>query len=88
MSASTSLRSPFAEAQAPPTTASAHLRVRLADPPVAGPSAPVQAEEEDDDGASVVSSPPVVDKTVARLAAFIHVSYLESHQLSASPLVP
>ena len=86
VSTSTHIRSPFAEAQAPPTAASAHPPVRFADPPVAGPSAPEQAEEEDEDGASVVSNSLVVDRTVARLASFIHDSYPESCLLSASPL--
>ena len=38
--------------------------------------------------ASVVSNPPVVDKTLAWLASFIHNSYPESRLLSAPPLTP
>ena len=56
------------------------MRVRFADPPVAGPSAPEPAEEEDDDGTSVL------DKTVARLSTFIHDEYPESRPLSAPRL--
>ena len=85
---SASFRAPFAEAQASPFAASACLSVRFADPPVTGPSTPGPAEEEDDNGASVVSNPPVVDKSVARLATFIHDEYLESRPLSAPLLAP
>ena len=46
---SASLRSPFAEAQAPPT---ACPRVRFAGPSTSGP-----VEEEDDNGVSVTSNP-------------------------------
>ena len=36
----------------------------------------------------MVSNPPVVDKTVARLATFIHDQYPESRPLSAPSLAP
>ena len=47
---------------------------------------PGVSEEGDDEVALVVSL--VVDKTLARLASFIHDSYPESHLLSAPPLTP
>ena len=53
--------------------------------PVAASSTLESAEEEDDDVASVVPNPPVVNKTLARLASFIHDSYPESRPLSAPP---
>ena len=86
--ASASSNAPFADDQASPSTLSACPLVRHADPPVAGPSTPGPAEKEDDDGASVVFNLPVMDKTVARLAAFIHDQYLESPSLSAPSLAP
>ena len=80
--------SAFVDAQASPSTSSTCPHVRFADPPVAGPFASGTAEEEDGDGASVASNPLVVDKTVARFAAFIHEQYPESRPLSAPSLGP
>ena len=80
--------SAFADAKALPSASFAHPCVRFANPPIAGPSTPGPVEEEDDDGASVTSNPPVVDKTVARFAAFIHEQYPESCLLSAPSLAP
>ena len=70
----------------PEVWARAHVRFTLHSD--ASPSAPEQAEEEEDDADSVDSNPPVVDKTLVRLAGFIHHRYPESHPLSAPPVAP
>ena len=62
--------------------------MRFVLPSDASPSAPEQAEEDEDDEDSVTYNPPVVDKTLVRLANFIHEYYLESRLLSAPPLAP
>ena len=67
-----STSSAFADAPNPSAASFARLRVRFADPPASAPPASGPAGEDDDDRASVMSNPPVVDKTVALLAAFIH----------------
>ena len=59
----------------------AHVHFTL--PSDASPSAPEQVEEEEDDVVLVVFNPLVVDKTLVRLADFIHERYPESHPLSA-----
>ena len=88
VSASAQVPPAFAEAPAQAVGVCDCLRVRFAVPPVASLSAPEQTEEEDDDAASVVSNPPVVDKALAQLAAFIYDECPESHPLSAPPLAP
>ena len=73
---------------AQPAEVRAHTRVHFALPSDASPAAPEQAEVEDDDVDSIVSNPPVVNKTLLRLAIFIYENYPESHQLSSPPLAP
>ena len=82
---SASVQVPSAVAEAPSQVACAcdHL---LCGPPVASSSTAEQAEEEEDDAALVVSNPPVMNKALARLAAFIHDEYPKSCPLSAPPL--
>ena len=70
VSASAQVHLVVAEAPAQPAVECDRPLVRFAVSPVAGSSAPGQVEEEDDDGASIMSNPPVVDKTLARLASF------------------
>ena len=69
-----------------PTEVRARPHVCFGLPSDASPSALEQVEVEDDDTDSVTSNPPVVDKTLVRLANFIHESYPESRLLSAPPL--
>ena len=84
---SASVQVPSAVAEAPSQVAGV-CDHPLYGPPVASSSTAEQAEEEEDDAASVVSSPLVMNKALARLAAFIRDESSKSRPLSAPPLAP
>ena len=64
-------------------------RVRFADPPVSAPSVSAHPDDDDDDdAASVASNLPAVDKTVTRLAAYIHDQFPDLCLLTASSQAP